>query len=105
MAGTKNLFADIGQLHPTIIKRKSRAVQVPTNRLNIHSYLIGRYNIIILLNSLNRELQACAHLDDLQWSQSNQTATKSSRNVDWHRQLNGKRIRLTSYEVTSLFTP
>ncbi|XP_057365911.2 glutamate receptor ionotropic, delta-2-like, partial [Daphnia carinata] len=53
-------------------------------------------------SSASRELQECAGLDDLQWSNVSYPVTFNSPdlpdNVKWHRLLNGKHLRLTSLE-------
>jgi hypothetical protein len=49
-----------------------------------------------------RELQECAQLDDFQWSQSGRSAVGDvfeSKRIDWHKEFEGKMLRLTLLEV------
>ena len=59
--------------------------------------------LLWLIFSVSRELQYCSGLDDLKWSQSQQPVTLEdkalSKSLKWHREINGKHLRLTSIEV------
>lgn len=49
-----------------------------------------------------RELQECAQLHDFQWSQSGRSAVGDvfqSKRIDWHKEFEGKMLRLTLLEV------
>jgi hypothetical protein len=58
------------------------------------------------MNSVIRELQECAQLDDFQWSQSGRSAVSyvfEPKRIDWHKEFDGKKLRLTLLEVQQRF--
>jgi hypothetical protein len=52
---------------------------------------------------MSKELQECSQLDDHQWNRSSDPVNFNRKGVtesaNWHRQLNGKKLRLTLLEV------
>jgi hypothetical protein len=52
---------------------------------------------------MSKELQECSQLDDHQWNRSSDPVNFNRKGVtesaNWHRQLNGKNLRLILLEV------
>jgi hypothetical protein len=51
------------------------------------------------------QLQDCAQLNELEWNQTEHSAANfvKSKSVDWHKELDGKKLRLTLLEVRLRF--